>query len=81
MSTEIRTHRSEYIYYEILNFIGWPKLNWLVTDNFHKSSKDWQPPPKQSEDIPAYVEVCHSFLYMLIKCVIKFYVYRIQVYK
>lgn len=64
MSTEMHTHTGLNIstgYNEILNFIGWPKLNWLVTDNFHKSSKDWQPPPKQSEDIPAYVEVCHSF--------------------
>lgn len=45
---------------EVVQFKGWPKLNWLVTDNFHKSSKDWQPPPKQSEDIPAYVEYTQS---------------------
>lgn len=45
---------------EVVQFKGWPKLNWLVTDNFNKSSKDWQPPPKQSEDIPAYVEYTQS---------------------
>lgn len=65
MSKEIHTHRffsGLNIYIRKFLILGWPKLNWLVTDNFNKSSKDWQPPPKQSEDIPAYVEVGHFSL-------------------
>ena len=37
---------------------GWPRLNWFVTENLSKSPKDWQPPPRISEDVPAYIEVC-----------------------
>ncbi|XP_071149893.1 disco-interacting protein 2 homolog C-like isoform X1 [Mytilus edulis] len=41
---------------EVSSFKGWPKLHWFLTDNLTKPHKDWQPPPKVSEDIPAYVE-------------------------
>jgi len=46
------------VYFFNLFSTGWPKLHWFITDNLNKSHKDWQPPPKVSEDIPAYVEVC-----------------------
>ena len=36
---------------------GWPRLNWFVTENLSKPPKDWQPPPRISEDVPAYIEV------------------------
>ncbi|KAK3083552.1 hypothetical protein FSP39_025271 [Pinctada imbricata] len=45
---------------EVVTFKGWPRLQWFTTDNVHKPSKDWQPPPKQSEEIPAYVEYTHN---------------------
>ena len=36
---------------------GWPKMSWLSTDSMSKLPKDWQAPPKPSEDVPGYVEV------------------------
>jgi len=36
---------------------GWPRMCWLSTDSMTKLPKDWQPPPKTSEDVPCYVEV------------------------
>ncbi|WAR09517.1 DIP2C-like protein, partial [Mya arenaria] len=42
---------------EVVQFRGWPRLSWLSTDSMSKLPKDWQPPPKASEDVPAYVEV------------------------
>ena len=32
-------------------------MSWLSTDSMSKLPKDWQPPPKPYEDIPAYMEV------------------------
>ncbi|XP_071112193.1 disco-interacting protein 2 homolog C-like isoform X5 [Haliotis cracherodii] len=40
---------------EVITFKGWPKLNWFVTENLSKPTKDWQPPSK-GEDVPAYIE-------------------------
>ena len=47
-------------------------MSWLSTDSMSKLPKDWQPPPKPSEDIPSYVEVkeiqsYHNCLYFSIK--------------
>ncbi|XP_053386607.1 disco-interacting protein 2 homolog C-like isoform X2 [Mercenaria mercenaria] len=41
---------------DVVTFRGWPRLSWLSTDSMSKLPKDWQPPPKTSEDVPAYVE-------------------------
>ncbi|XP_040564455.1 disco-interacting protein 2 homolog A isoform X2 [Lepeophtheirus salmonis] len=41
---------------EVLTFKGWPKLNWFVTENLPKPPKDWQPPPRLTDDTPGYVE-------------------------
>jgi acyl-CoA synthetase (AMP-forming)/AMP-acid ligase II len=35
---------------------GWPDLTWITSDNFSKPPKDWNPPPRVSEDVPAYIE-------------------------
>lgn len=35
---------------------GWPELNWIHSDNLSKPPKDWNPPPRISEDCPAYIE-------------------------
>lgn len=35
---------------------GWPELNWILSDNLSKPPKDWNPPPRVSEDVPAYIE-------------------------
>ena len=35
---------------------GWPRLHWLVPENWSKPGKDWQPPPRISEETPAYIE-------------------------
>lgn len=42
---------------EVVTFRGWPKMSWLSTDSMSKLPKDWQAPPKPSEDVPGYVEV------------------------
>lgn len=41
---------------EVVTFRGWPRLNWFITENLSKPSRDWQPPPRQTEDVPAYIE-------------------------
>jgi acyl-CoA synthetase (AMP-forming)/AMP-acid ligase II len=41
---------------EMPDFKGWPRMTWLVTENWSKPSKDWKPPPRISEDVPAYIE-------------------------
>lgn len=36
---------------------GWPRLSWLIVDNWSsKPPKDWSPPPRISEDAAAYIE-------------------------
>lgn len=37
-------------------FRGWPDLTWIVSDNLSKPPKDWNPPPRVSEELPAYIE-------------------------
>ena len=37
--------------------LGWPRLQWFVTEHLGKPPKDWLPPPRQSDEAPAYVEV------------------------
>ncbi|CAL4058598.1 unnamed protein product [Meganyctiphanes norvegica] len=41
---------------EVVSFKGWPKLKWFMTDNLPKPPKEWQPPPRLTDDSPAYVE-------------------------
>lgn len=41
---------------EMPDFKGWPRMTWLVSENWSKPSKDWRPPPRISEDVPAYIE-------------------------
>lgn len=41
---------------EIHTFKGWPKLNWLVCENWSKPPKDWAPPTRISEESVAYIE-------------------------
>uniref|UniRef100_A0A2C9JSP8 DMAP1-binding domain-containing protein n=1 Tax=Biomphalaria glabrata TaxID=6526 RepID=A0A2C9JSP8_BIOGL len=41
---------------EVVTFKGWPRLNWFITENLSKPSREWQPPAKASEDVPAYIE-------------------------
>lgn len=41
---------------DVLDLKGWPKLIWLVTESWSKPSKEWQPPPRVSEETPAYIE-------------------------
>ncbi len=42
---------------EVVMFRGWPRLQWFVTEHLGKPPKDWLPPPRQSDEAPAYVEV------------------------
>jgi len=37
-------------------FRGWPELSWISSDHFSRPPKDWNPPPRVSEDVPAYIE-------------------------
>jgi acyl-CoA synthetase (AMP-forming)/AMP-acid ligase II len=41
---------------EVITFKGWPKLNWFITEHLPKPAKDWQAPPRLTDDTPAYVE-------------------------
>uniref|UniRef100_A0A673CH79 Disco-interacting protein 2 homolog Bb n=1 Tax=Sphaeramia orbicularis TaxID=375764 RepID=A0A673CH79_9TELE len=43
---------------EILQFKGWPRLKWVVTDSKYltKPSKDWQPHVPTANTDPAYIE-------------------------
>ncbi len=47
---------------EVVNFKGWPKLFWFITEHLPKPPKEWVPPPRLTDDTPAYVEVC-QFIY------------------
>ncbi|XP_047355752.1 disco-interacting protein 2 homolog A isoform X4 [Vespa velutina] len=41
---------------EVVAFKGWPKLHWFVTEHLGKTPKDWLPPPRLTDDTPAYIE-------------------------
>ncbi|XP_018349828.1 PREDICTED: disco-interacting protein 2 homolog C isoform X4 [Trachymyrmex septentrionalis] len=41
---------------EVIAFKGWPKLHWFVTEHLGKTPKDWLPPPRLTDDTPAYIE-------------------------
>lgn len=41
---------------EVVQFKGWPKVQWFVTEHLGKPPKDWNPPPRQTDDAPAYIE-------------------------
>lgn len=43
---------------EVVAFKGWPKLQWFVTEHLAKAPKEWLPPPRLTDDTPAYIEVC-----------------------
>ena len=51
---------------EVIAFKGWPKLNWFITEHLPKPPKDWMPPPRLTDDTPAYVEV--RFLSLDLNC-------------
>lgn len=38
------------------DFKGWPRLQWLLPENWAKAPKDWSPPPRISDDVTAYIE-------------------------
>ena len=39
-----------------MSFKGWPKLYWFLSEHLPKPPKDWLPPPRLTDDTPAYVE-------------------------
>eukprot|EP00096_Caligus_rogercresseyi_P002710 TRINITY_DN14963_c0_g1_i1.p1 TRINITY_DN14963_c0_g1~~TRINITY_DN14963_c0_g1_i1.p1 ORF type:complete len:186 (+),score=51.60 TRINITY_DN14963_c0_g1_i1:67-558(+) len=41
---------------EVTAFKGWPKLTWFITEHLPKPPKDWQPPPRLTDETPGYVE-------------------------
>ncbi len=41
---------------EVVTFKGWPKLTWFLTEHLPKPPRDWMPPPRLTDDTPAYVE-------------------------
>ncbi|XP_057672541.1 disco-interacting protein 2 isoform X8 [Diorhabda carinulata] len=41
---------------EVIQFKGWPKLNWFVTEHLTKTPKDWSPTPRLTDETPAYIE-------------------------
>ena len=41
---------------EVTQFKGWPKLNWFITEHLARPPKDWNPPPRLTDETPAYVE-------------------------
>ena len=49
---------------------GWPKLHWFITEHLPKPPKDWMPPPRLTDDTPAYVEVHMPFMHLLSSIII-----------
>lgn len=41
---------------EVSTFRGWPHMQWFVTEGLNKPPKDWMPPPRPSDNAPAYIE-------------------------
>lgn len=41
---------------EPITYKGWPDITWIFSDNLSKPSSSWNPPPRVSEDGPAYIE-------------------------
>lgn len=41
---------------DVITFKGWPKLTWFVTERLNKPPKDWIPPPRLTDDTPAFIE-------------------------
>lgn len=41
---------------EVLQFKGWPKLQWFLTDNLARPPRDWDPPGRLLNESPAYIE-------------------------
>lgn len=41
---------------EVVSFKGWPRLYWFLTEHLPKPPKDWMPPPRLTDDTPAYLE-------------------------
>ena len=59
---------------EVVAFKGWPKLQWFVTEHLAKTPKDWLPPPRLTDDTPAYIEVART-LSTLLNVTIVSYIY------
>ncbi|XP_013409759.1 disco-interacting protein 2 homolog C isoform X2 [Lingula anatina] len=45
---------------DVMQFRGWPKLHWFVTEHLSRPPKDWLPPPRLSDEAPAYIEYTHG---------------------
>jgi hypothetical protein len=41
---------------DVVDFRGWPKLLWMITEHLSKPPKDWSPPPRLTDDSIAYIE-------------------------
>ena len=41
---------------DVVSFKGWPRLYWFLTEHLPKPPKDWMPPPRLTDDTPAYLE-------------------------
>ncbi|XP_074038824.1 disco-interacting protein 2 isoform X3 [Leptinotarsa decemlineata] len=41
---------------EVIQFKGWPKLTWFVTEHLARTPKDWSPTPRLTDETPAYIE-------------------------
>ncbi|GJQ78698.1 DIP2 [Trypoxylus dichotomus] len=41
---------------EVIQFKGWPRLQWFVTEHLTRTPKDWSPTPRLNDDTPAYIE-------------------------
>lgn len=41
---------------DVIQFKGWPRLHWFVTEHLTRTPKDWSPPAKLTDETPAYIE-------------------------
>jgi len=49
---------SSQLIFAIFMCVGWPKLQWFITENLSRPTpKDWQPPTNQDRSSAAYIEV------------------------
>jgi len=60
------TVERERVSHVLLVHVGWPQLQWFVTEHLSKPPKDWLPPPRPSDNAAAYIEVLGQSLIVLI---------------
>ncbi|CAB3408565.1 unnamed protein product [Caenorhabditis bovis] len=54
-SSSLTGHSTEFV-----DFRGWPRLYWMVTEHLAKPARDWTTPPRLADETVAYIEYTTS---------------------